>query len=94
MVLFFKLSLLTTQMVIDDYLFFQVVEHKVAHTVSMLDFVRQSLVAGLELIEDVSVHVQIILAKDEFSRCWVLLPILYKFDKTTKDKPFSGSQVS
>lgn len=67
-----ELSLLAPQVVVDDDLLLQVVQRQVAHAVSLLDLVREGLVARLELVQDVRIHVQVILAKDKLSRRRVL----------------------
>ena len=41
------------------------VEHQVSDPVGVLDLVRHGLVARLELVQNVGIHLQIILAKDK-----------------------------
>ncbi len=95
-VLFLQLGLLAAQVVVQNDLFLQVVEHQVAHTVSVLDLIRESLVTRLELVKNVRIHVQIILAKDIFTSCRILRLILQvSLLKTHKHLlPSSGSRAS
>jgi len=61
----FQVCLLTPQVIVQDDLLLKEVEHQVSDPVGVLNLVRQGLVTRLKLIQDVGIHLKIILAKDK-----------------------------
>lgn len=60
-----QVSLFTPQVIVQDDLLLKEVEHQVSDPVGVLDLVRQGLVTRLKLIQNVGIHLKIILAKDK-----------------------------
>ena len=60
-----QVCLLTPQVIVQDDLLLKEVEHQVTDPVGVLDLIRQGLVTSLKLIQDVGIHLKIILAKDK-----------------------------
>ena len=76
-VLFLQVPLLSSQVIVEDDLLLQEIEHQVSDAIRVLDLIGEGLVASLKIIQDARIKVKIILAKDKRGTLVVLLVLLY-----------------
>ena len=71
--------LLPAQVVVQDYLLLQVVQHLLTYRVRHLDFIGECFMSCFELINKHLVQREIILIEDELALRWVVLVLLFYY---------------